>query len=591
MANTASNRTCTDDENKEHYHGRIPAHNTRARRRTKACQRVLDHYVTNGTKYERQFAKYYRISMLKALKGDRAVESSEAAVEEIKNMLQYKVGHYISINEIPLDKRRNIISSFMFLKHKEDSGGNITRTKARLVGNGANQKSHMYDLISSATVGLSSVFVLLNIATYFKTMLCSYDIKGAFLNAEFGKSDEVTYIRINKEVTKIWLTIDPSAETFVDSKGELILELDKFIYGLKQSPRKFQEHLVATLKSLGYKQLEQDECLFIKWIDGGFSLLSCHVDDILQACTHRILFTELKEGLISVYGTITDSDAAPEYLGMGITRSKCGSFVKLTQKGLLLKLFEKYPTSDKGKPQTDPASQRLFDEREEGGKDISHTDYMGLVMTLMYIARLTRPDILMSVTYLATRSHCATEKDWKYCMRVVKYLKDNEDIGLILHCTNLQICIWADASYAVHPDGKGHTGYIVYLGNSYVHSRSGKQKLQATSSTDAEIISAVEAVKMSVWLREVLREMKLVPLNHMMLYQDNESCLTMIGKESKFKRSKHILTKIMYIRDLVISGAVIAQHVHTDLMTPDVLTKPLHSERFKTTNLIKIYII
>jgi hypothetical protein len=55
----------------------------------------------------------------------------------------------------------------------------------------------------------------------------------------------------------------------------------------------------------------------------------------------------------------------------------------------------------------------------------------------------------------------------------------------------------------------------------------------------------------------------------------------MIGKESKFKRSKHILTKIMYIRDLVISGAIIAEHVNTKLMTPDVLTKPLHGDTFR----------
>jgi hypothetical protein len=37
----------------------------------------------------------------------------------------------------------------------------------------------------------------------------------------------------------------------------------------------------------------------------------------------------------------------------------------------------------------------------------------------------------------------------------------------------------------------------------------------------------------------------------------------------------------MYVRDLVISGAVIPEHVGKDLMTPDVLTKPLHGDTFK----------
>jgi hypothetical protein len=305
------------------------------------------------------------------------------------------------------------------------------------------------------------------------------------------------------------------------------------------------------------------------------------VDDILQACTHRSFFEELRDGLIKVYGTITDSDDAKEYLGMGISRSECGSYIKMTQKGLIQKILQKYPVKETSKKCEHPASEGLFDVREPGGDGVDRGDYMGLVMTLMYIARLTRPDILMAVKYLATRSHCATDRDWRYCLRVVKYLHDNQEIGLILHCTDLQVVIWADASYAVHEDAKGHSGYILYMGDSYLHSRSGKQKLQATSSTDAEVIAAVEAVKMAVWLREVLREINISPLNHMLLWQDNGAALTMFAEQSKFKRSKHILTKIMYVKDLITTGCIVSDHMGTDLMTPDVLTKPLTGKTFE----------
>jgi hypothetical protein len=128
---------------------------------------------------------------------------------------------------------------------------------------------------------------------------------------------------------------------------------------------------------------------------------------------------------------------------------------------------------------------------------------------------------------------------------------------------------------------KGHTGYILYLGDSYLHSRSGKQKLQATSSTDAGVIAAVEAVKMAVWMREALREINISPLNHMLLWQDNGAALTMFGEQSKYKRSKHILTKIMYVKDLITTGRIVSDHMGTDLMTPDVLTKPLTGKTFE----------
>jgi DNA-directed RNA polymerase beta' subunit len=79
--------------------------------------------------------------MNKALKRDRSEESKEAAADEIKNMLQYKVGHYVSIDDISFGMRRNILSSFMFLKHKEGAQGKYTRTKARLVGKGRIRKN------------------------------------------------------------------------------------------------------------------------------------------------------------------------------------------------------------------------------------------------------------------------------------------------------------------------------------------------------------------------------------------------------------------------------------------------------------------
>ena len=121
--------------------------------------------------------------------------------------------------------------------------GRYDRTKARLVVDGSNQKTHMYDFISPTTVSLSLVFILLNIASYFKCLMVSYDIKGAFLNAVFTDEDEPTYVVIRKEVAELWSQLDPTSEPYRNKKGEFLLALDKFAYGLKQSPIKFQQHL------------------------------------------------------------------------------------------------------------------------------------------------------------------------------------------------------------------------------------------------------------------------------------------------------------------------------------------------------------
>jgi hypothetical protein len=106
--------------------------------------------------------------------------------------------------------------------------------------------------------------MLFNIASYYRCQLQTVDIRGAFLNAEFTSVDAPIYLRINADVVTYWLLQDPTAQPYITDKGELILLLDKFLYGLKQSPLKFQLHLSQTLKSAGYQQSINDECLFYK---------------------------------------------------------------------------------------------------------------------------------------------------------------------------------------------------------------------------------------------------------------------------------------------------------------------------------------
>jgi hypothetical protein len=194
--------------------------------------------------------------------------------DEIKNFLDYKVGHYVHYTDIPLRYRKaNILSSFMFIKHKMKPDGRYDKTKARLVGDGSTQAKHMYEFTASTTISLSTVFILFNIASYYRCELVSYDIKGAFLHASFTDKDEPTYITIRKEVVDIWVKLDPTSIPFVNSRGDLILLLDKFVYGLKQSPIKFQQHLARTLISLGYIRCEFDDCVYVRVLQ--YNLYPC----------------------------------------------------------------------------------------------------------------------------------------------------------------------------------------------------------------------------------------------------------------------------------------------------------------------------
>jgi hypothetical protein len=171
----------------------------------------------------------------------------------------------------------------MFLKNKTRPDDTYDKTKARIITDGKNQADHLYDLIS-ATIPLSVVMLLLNIASLLALRVASYDVKGAFLHAKFGPFDERIYLLIPKELATVWLEFDPKVKQFIDEKSELYMELDRYLYRLKQSPLKFLLVLV------GYIAQFQDECLYYKKTpDGRISILSVYVDDILQVASDEAL--------------------------------------------------------------------------------------------------------------------------------------------------------------------------------------------------------------------------------------------------------------------------------------------------------------
>jgi hypothetical protein len=245
------------------------------------------------------------ISVKKALTSDRAKESRDAILDEIKTMIDYNVGYFQKFEDIPHDSKSQILRTFMFLTNKETPDGRFERVKARLVVNGTQQNKALYDLISSATVNTASVLLLMNIASFYRCRMTSYDIKGAFLNAQFqsGKNENI-YIRIDADVAKIWCEQDDSAIHYLQADGTLILLLDKFIYGLKQAPLKFQEHLTKCLSRAGYNQLLNDPCVYIKRSKTKFSMLSVHVDDILQISNCDDMINDLYNELTKEYKTI-----------------------------------------------------------------------------------------------------------------------------------------------------------------------------------------------------------------------------------------------------------------------------------------------
>lgn len=138
-------------------------------------------------------------------------------------------------------------------------------------------------------------------------------------------------------------------------------------------------------------------------------------------------------------------------------------------------------------------------------------------------------------------------------------------------------------------DRKSTTGYYFkFEGNGAAISwEVKKQATVALSSTEAEYQAMAAAVQEAIYLRSVMKDFGYPVKEPTQIGEDNQSCIKMCHNPVMHKRSKHIDTKLHFIRERVENGEVGIHYIPTDDMTADILTKSLHVLKLK--NIVVFY--
>ena len=79
-------------------------------------------------------------------------------------------------------------------------------------------------------------------------------------------------------------------------------------------------------------------------------------------------------------------------------------------------------------------------------------------MPIMYIARLSRPDLLLATTCLATKAQHPKEGDHQAALWIIFYMRATINHGIKISCQELKFHLHCDASWASHHDGSSNTG-------------------------------------------------------------------------------------------------------------------------------------
>ena len=518
----------------------------------------------------------YHTSVTQGLR-EHGNEAYLAIVQELKQLLHHKKAIVpVHKSELSRTQLKRTIRSLMFLKTKYDGLGRFEKIKARLVANGAQQDRKLYTDTSSPTVALQSVFTCLAIAAKEGRHISTVDIGGAYLNAEM--TGEEVIMELEPMLATIMKKLDPSIQPFIDERGRLLVRLDKALYGCVQSARLWYNTIRAYLESIGFVANTVDQCVFNRTANGNQCTVTLHVDDLLVMSQDKSDTVWLVEQLKKQYGEVKycdDSDMS--YIGMHV--SVADGKAVISMKAYLDGVLEEAAVAGRA---ASPATSSLFSQSETQKLSRKETaSFHSVVAKLLYLATRVRPDILLSVAYLATKVKSPTHEDQQKVERVLKYLAQTSDKVLHLRIgEEMSVRCFIDASFALHTDGKGHTGVVIQVGGATVLCRSTKQRIVTKDSTESELVGLSDMFACAMKIHEFIcaQGYKLDPP---VVFQDNISNISLVTKGGGKYRSKYMRVRQALVKEQHDNGCIKLEYLPTGKMLADVLTKPLQGELFR----------
>jgi hypothetical protein len=270
------------------------------------------------------------------------------------------------------------------------------------------------------------------------------------------------------------------------------------------------------------------------------------------------------------------------FLGMNIRYTEEGTAV-VTMKEYLKEAIQE-SKMDISRTATTPARKDLFDvdDRAEALPKERAETFHSVVAKLLYVSIRARMDILLAVSFLCTRVSKCTTEDERKLKRLLEYIKGTIDLEYTLGADDLRkLRSWVDASFAVHPDMKSHTGGIMSFGIGGLICKSTKQKLNTKSSTEAEVVGASDYLPNTMWVKMFL-EAQGYKMMENFFEQDNESAIKLEtnGRSSAGPKSRHINIRYFFIKDRTKELEIKIRHCPTLRMLADFFTKPLQGSLF-----------
>jgi hypothetical protein len=507
--------------------------------------------------------------------------AEEALMKEFAQLEDLNVYEAVNARLLTHEQRKGALRAINLIKEKRTG-----QIKGRTVADGRIQRS-LYDKSETAspTVATDALMLSIIIDAYEGRDVATADIAGAYLKAYMK---DFVLKKFSGDTVRILCEMNPKHKPFVvieNGQEVLYVRLIKAIYGCVKSALLWYELFSSTLTTMGFKLNPYDQCVANCDINGKQCTIAWYVDDTKISHEDPEVVSDIIRQLEAHFGTMSVTRGDQHvFLGMSITYNRANRTANISMMEYLkeaiaesgLAITKAYSTPANKDLFTISASSPFLHQSEQ---EVFHS----VVAKLLYVSIRARMDLLLATSFLATRVSKSTQQDLDKLQRLLEYIFGSLNDTLTLGADSLtQFRTWVDASYAIHPDCRSHTGGAISFGTGTIICKSTKQKLNTKSSTEAETVGTSDYLPNAIWVKMFMTAQG-YHMDTTILEQDNESAikLTTNGRASAGPKSRHIDIRYFWLKDRIGTGDITIRHCPTHQMLADFLTKPLQGSFFR----------
>jgi hypothetical protein len=486
----------------------------------------------------------------------------EAAALEVKTL--EKKGTYQEMDR-PTDRSIQILPLTWVFTYKFDSNGLLVKYKARICVRGDLQTMSTEEKYS-ATLAVRTARAIFALAAAFDLDTAQFDAVNAFLNSLL---DEEVYVELPPGL-------------FLTGRRTRCWKLLRALYGLRKSPRLWQQEASRVLTSLGFKVVQEDICLFVA--DG--IIVIFYVDDIIifNHPSKRQQAADITKRLNEAW-ELRSMGEAQWFLGIRIVRDRQQGALWLCQDTYISAMATKYHLTRERRLEVPPVSIANLKPFNGTATDEQKHEFSAKVGSAQYATTITRPDAAKATSHLAQFLSNPSQDHINGVNQVIVYLYHTRTRAICYRRLSESIPqavqFFSDASYGDNHDRRSSSGYICMIFGGPVDWRATKQKTVTTSTTEAELLAISEAGKSLCMWNRLFNTIMFSPGHPVVLQCDNQQTVSLLTKESPQLRTKlrHIDIHQHWLRQEVQSGRIPVQWVKTSDMIADGLTKLLPRQK------------